>query len=282
MRLEQLNPFYIIKNRKNIPDLLKYQYQYQKQKYIPFCHKHEIPLTKNEFKIKALKNKHKGKRAFIIGNGPSLKIEDLDKLKNEITFASNKIYLAFDQTDWRPVYYSVIDIMVAQNNSEKIKNLKLPNQIFTKQLFSYFDSNNIYITNKQNSNNQEYGFSQNLLEGSLPGYTVLFFQMQLAYYMGIQEIYLIGTDFSFSISKQINEKSINGEILLEQENENNHFHPDYRQPGEKWTYPKLEEQKQAFKAANDFFNSKRYKIKNASRKTKLKVFPLVNFDDLFI
>ena len=48
------------------------------------------------------KNLHKGKRGFIIGNGPSLKINDLDMPKNDISIASNKIYLAFNQTKWRP------------------------------------------------------------------------------------------------------------------------------------------------------------------------------------
>ena len=43
--------------------------------------------------------KYEGKRCFIIGNGPSLKLEDLNRLKNEITIASNKIYLIFNKTE---------------------------------------------------------------------------------------------------------------------------------------------------------------------------------------
>src|SRR6187551_16933 len=49
-------------------------------------------------RLAALKDIHKGKRAFIIGNGPSLKQTDLSKLKNEITFGMNRVYLAFP--DW--------------------------------------------------------------------------------------------------------------------------------------------------------------------------------------
>ena len=105
-----------------------------------------FPKSQN-LKTKALKNIHKGKRAFILGNGPSLEIEDLDKLKNEITFASNKIYLAFDQTDWRPTYYCVEDLIVAQNNSDIISKLELPCKILRYELSKYFknDSNFIYI-----------------------------------------------------------------------------------------------------------------------------------------
>ena len=42
--------------------------------------------------IKVFKNKHDGQRCFIIGNGPSLTAEDLNLLKNEVTFAANRIY----------------------------------------------------------------------------------------------------------------------------------------------------------------------------------------------
>jgi uncharacterized Rossmann fold enzyme len=34
-----------------------------------------------EKRLKALKDLHRGKRCFIIGNGPSLKAEDLEMLK---------------------------------------------------------------------------------------------------------------------------------------------------------------------------------------------------------
>ena len=55
------------------------------------------------------KNLYAGKRGFVICNGPSLKIADLDKLENEICIASNKIYLAFDQTKWRPNFLTIAD-----------------------------------------------------------------------------------------------------------------------------------------------------------------------------
>lgn len=83
------------------------------------------PLIKNDINIKALKNKHKGQRCFIVGSGPSLKVDDLNKLKDEVTFACNKIYLAFNDTSWRPTYYSVYDVLVAENNKSEIDALNL-------------------------------------------------------------------------------------------------------------------------------------------------------------
>lgn len=60
-------------------------------------------------KLKLYKDIHKGKRCFIIGNGPSLRAEDLNKLSDEITLCGNRIYEIFDKTKWRPTYFFCID-----------------------------------------------------------------------------------------------------------------------------------------------------------------------------
>ena len=39
-----------------------------------------------------LKNKFKNKRCFIVGNGPSLTVQDLDRLVGEDCFAANLIF----------------------------------------------------------------------------------------------------------------------------------------------------------------------------------------------
>src|SRR5690625_3210612 len=49
-------------------------------------------------RLRYLKNKHKGEKCFIVATGPSLTIEDLEKLQNEITFSMNSICFAFDET----------------------------------------------------------------------------------------------------------------------------------------------------------------------------------------
>ena len=63
--------------------------------------------TKDGKKLRTLKGRHKGQKCFVIGNGPSLQAHDLQILHdNRIkTFATNRIYNIFPQTDWRPTYY---------------------------------------------------------------------------------------------------------------------------------------------------------------------------------
>ena len=67
--------------------------------------------VRNKKVLAELKDKYKGKRCFIVCNGPSLKASDLDVLhkNNELTFASNKIDKILNQTDWRPTFYVVTD-----------------------------------------------------------------------------------------------------------------------------------------------------------------------------
>lgn len=58
-------------------------------------------------RIESLKNIHAGRRCFVLGNGPSLKSQDLSFLKNEITFVSNWFVNADDYRTVDPTYYCV-------------------------------------------------------------------------------------------------------------------------------------------------------------------------------
>ena len=241
-------------------------------------------LDKNTRHIRKLKNIHKGRRAFIIGSGPSLQISDLDRLKNEITFACNKIYLAFEATAWRPTYYTILDRLVAENCNRIVNTLPLK-KIFTSEVTPYFQ--NIKDINWLKAlpsptidGKRQYRFSTDISKCVFEGMTVIYTMMQIAFYMGIRELYIIGLDFSFSKSKQTGEKTLAGEIILESEGEVNHFHADYRKAGETWTMPQLDCQYEAFKIAKQIFKEAGGIIYNASLKTKLDVFPLINFDDV--
>jgi hypothetical protein len=58
---------------------------------------------------KELKNKHLGQRCFIVGNGPSIKQQDLTLLANEWTFCVNHFYRHPQIEDIKPKYYTIID-----------------------------------------------------------------------------------------------------------------------------------------------------------------------------
>jgi hypothetical protein len=264
-----------------------------KRKSADALHRMGVPLDSNDLKLLKFKNCHAGKRAFILGNGPSLKVADIDRLKNEITFASNKIYLAFDQTQWRPTYFFVADRLVARNNTEVIKKLPLT-KIMSDEVKEYFaDSTDVIWfhellcnsmwTKEMGEKKESVGgiFSTNALWGAAAGWTVIYLQLQLAYYMGISEVYLMGVDFSFSVPETKVSTEIKGyEVALKSQGEVNHFHPDYRKPGEVWAIPNMEMQLCAFRLARQVFDAAGRKLYNASRVSKLTVLERVDFDSI--
>ena len=85
---------------------------------------------------RGLKDKYKGQAGFVIGNGPSLKIEDLTEIKKHgfVSIASNKIYLAFNETDWRPNFFTMADTLLWS----KIK-CKIHEDIEVVHIPSYLD-----------------------------------------------------------------------------------------------------------------------------------------------
>lgn len=63
-------------------------------------------LKRNE----VFRDRHKGRRCFVIGNGPSLREQDLSWLRNEITLVTNSFYRhPIIGDDWQPSYYFLSD-----------------------------------------------------------------------------------------------------------------------------------------------------------------------------
>ena len=240
-------------------------------------------LTGNDRRIRALRDRHRGQRAFIVATGPSLQVADLELLRQEITFSCNKIYLAFSEVSWRPTYYSVIDVLVAKNNRDLIRAVDCP-KIFSDCILSSFraDRDITWIRDLPDlvvADRPGFGFSTDLLAGAHGGYTVVYLQLQLAYYMGIREVYLLGLDFSFKVPPTSGEVCIHGEVLVNRD-EVNHFSAGYRRPGETWTMPRLDMQLSAFQCAQQAFAAAGGAIYNASRHTALEVFPRVVLEDV--
>lgn len=234
--------------------------------------------------LAAYKDKHRGQRAFVIGNGPSLRLADLERLRHDVTFASNKIFLAFSDTTWRPTYYTVEDHLVAQQNSETIEALTGSVKFFPHTLAMHgvqFHNSLEYHLIWKDVFPELPGCSDDALTGLHWGSTVMYTMIQMAFYMGIREIYLIGVDFHFVVPETCDGATGGKFKVYVCAGERNHFHPDYRKPGERWHQPNLEYQEKAFLAARRFAESHGAVIANATRGGALEVFPRVNFDDLF-
>jgi len=157
------------------------------------------------------KDKHKGQRCFVIGNGPSLTPEILDKLRNEYTIAVNRIGKIFNRTDWRPTYYVGITTALndARHKKDIIAAIKSAQVAFC---WDYYNSeetvgkltNVVYlpcsnVDYKKPPEEAKDSFWSDDIGKRLDKFGVAVFSaLQVAAYMGFDLIYLIGCDGGYT------------------------------------------------------------------------------------
>lgn len=241
--------------------------------------KRGIAFTENNRQLIGLKNRHKGKRAFIIGNGPSLRKTDLRLLKDEVTIGCNGLFLIFDEMGYLPTYYTVEDRLVAEDRAEVINRITGTTKVFPADLKYCLkaDSDTIFI----NFLRKYEGFpklTESFETHVYWGGTVTLLNIQLAWYLGIREVYLIGVDHNYQPPTNADEQK--GPVIKSHSNDVNHFHPDYFGPGYRYHDPKVERMEEAYIEAKRFFEKNGGVIYNATAGGKLEVFPRVLFESI--
>jgi hypothetical protein len=229
------------------------------------------------------RDKYKGKRCFIIGNGPSLNSMNLNLMKDDFVFCSNSFFLKFQNLDFKPNIITVEDHLVAEDNKRELEDLDEIIKIFPFDLRKTIvkDSNTIWIELRRafKNINKEKTFKFNTKsEIFYWGGTVLYMNLQLAAYMGFKEIYLIGVDLSYNIPK---DAIINGSVITSQSDDPNHFDPVYFGKGKRWHIPETERMQVSFSTAYRELNKNGVKLFNATKGGNLQEIPRVNYKDLF-
>lgn len=233
--------------------------------------------SKDADKIRSFKNTHSGERCFIIGNGPSLSVADLEQLKGEFTIGFNKIVEIFQQTDWRPSMYMCVELNTLYDCKEAIKKLDMPTFILLegKKCFDSADRHITYIcnhvpflVNRYKRTNGIY-ISNNVANYFIGGETVVFNAIQMAIYMGFKEIYLLGVDHSYS--KKIDSKGV---ITLDPSIK------DYfgEIPTAPYTLQTVDTVNAAYKSSKEYCAKHNIIIKNLTRGGILEIFERENFD----
>lgn len=224
-------------------------------------------------------------RCFIIGNGPSLNQTNLDLLVDDVTFATNGIFLKFADTKFRPTFFVVEDHLVGEDRYREINELTG----FTKLAPYYLgycleDGEDVIYYNHRGRKSYPDGFdfSTNAEEITYTGCTVTFSCMQLAYYMGFKEIYLIGVDMSYVIPQEVKtSKEYDTDVLDMDIDDPNHFIPNYFGRGYRWHDPNVDKMEQAYIEARKVTELNGVKIYNATIGGKCEVFDRVDYYSLF-
>jgi hypothetical protein len=238
-------------------------------------------------RIEALHNIHQdSKRCFIIGNGPSLNNTDLTMLKNEITFGSNAIYLNYSMMGYLPTYYAVVDNLVCEDRSNDINRLNDFDIKFFPLNMAYAINrhrNTIFLLQKRA---EKYpSFSTDLAECIYGGYTVTYYHLQIAYYMGFKNVYLIGMDHDYPMPNNYEITYRNGgspEITFLEDDKahfnQNYFGKGYRMHDPRYALPKME---MAYQKAFEVFSADNRNIFNATIGGKLDIYPRIDYNNLF-
>lgn len=159
-----------------------------------------IIINPNFKKLKKYRNSATAKRCFIVANGPSLTVEDLNKIKNEQCIGMNRIATIFDKTEWRPMCYCVIDEDIIDSAIEIIGDTEL---IFTtksaKNKSNIIDQKNyVYVDDLYLSTHK---VKTDMLSWWSMAPTVTIFAIELAIFMGYKEIILLGVDNTLTSKK---------------------------------------------------------------------------------
>lgn len=217
------------------------------------------------------KDIHAGEDCFIVGNGPSLNKMDLKLLNDYHVFGMNKINMIFKKQKLKLSYHVAVNKFVV----EQIEN-ELNDGVFGCPSFiSYTASNKVSYNNSdiyKILTNGRWSFYNSVLQPISEGYTVTFVAMQLAFYMGFKNIFLIGVDHNFQQKGKPNE-----EQKLEGD-DNNHFHPDYFK-GQQWHLADLEGNEASYALAKHQFHAHGREILDATVNGKLNIYRKLSFED---
>lgn len=236
-----------------------------------------VPDYRNP-KIAALKERYKGRRCFIVATGPSLTYDDLEKLKRnqEFCISVNTIFKGFEQTNWRPDQYVVVDVDVINHLGADIRKIDVKQKFIADASIDFdYDSltEEFYIYHSIFTKSV---WERGLVSDDFSAYaynsgSVTTISLQLAMYEGFEEIYLLGCDSSYSKTgiRHFNEPK---------QEQTDVYGATYDVARYKTASETVINSYQKIK---EYADKKGIKIYNATRGGYLEVFERVDFDALF-
>ena len=227
-------------------------------------------------RLAELKDIHKGKRAFVIGNGPSLKKTDLSKLRDEITIGMNRIYIAFPEWGFTTTYLCVTNDLVVEQFVDDFIALPIPKFIawrshrhFKPELPISLLPTFVYTSYTGPR------FTGDVRGRVWEGATVTNLALQLAFHMGVDKAILIGVDHNFTSKGDANK------TVVSDGDDPNHFMPNYFGKGVKWQLPDLDTSEIGYALARDAYRRAGREVIDATVGGKLTIFPKVDYNTLF-
>lgn len=187
----------------------------------------------------------KGKDILVVGNGPSLRRTELDKI-DMVSIGMNKINLFFDKTTWRPNIITCVNGLVTKQNRKFFNStdivLVLPARAW--YLGIKHRKNVLFVRTYAAKD-----FMNDVTKGiDFCGSTVTYTALQIAATMNPKSVNIVGVDHNFT-------KNVKNSASIEkfEGDDDNHFDPNYFK-GQLWGLPDLEGSEVAYTRARKYFD----------------------------
>lgn len=178
---------------------------------------HMLWFDKKCKEIEKYKDIHRGERCFVIATGPSMTIEDLNLLKNEFTISMNRIFYIYDKTEFRPTYYVGLEPQLAQFFFDTVglttmKHLA-KDAVFLNSANKRKEEGIIYLPychldhwfrcgDPKFDASKSLKYSTDLVWGLYDKYSCTPAAIEIAAYMGFEQIILVGVDCDYVAPKK--------------------------------------------------------------------------------
>lgn len=229
--------------------------------------------------MKRFKGIHEGEECFVVGNGPSLTTDDLEKLKDKYTFCSNYLFRLFDKTAFRPTYYVAGDPFFFPDGFNELVKYDGVEEYFMAPKEDSFDNPRVHRINvsgpftvvKGSLKNDDFSDDPSLYLAL--SYTVTYYSLQLAVYMGFKTIYLVGVDHKYA-------KAVDSHGRMKTNGTDCKTYAEGIDPSAKpgWNY--VDSTTYSYITAKKYADTHGIRILNATRGGELEVFDRVNLDEV--
>jgi hypothetical protein len=219
--------------------------------------------------LRAWQDRHAGKKAVILCNGPSLLKSDLSLLDGVFTFGLNKINLLFETSSFRPSCIVAVNGLVIEQNADFYNRTELPIFLDSQHRRWVQPRSNVAFLHSSAHGR----FARDVSVSIQQGFTVTYVAMQLAFHMGFRDVALIGCDHNFASKGPANQTVVSGE------KDASHFDPRYFSGGQKWQLPDLAASEYYYSVAAEVYQAFNGRIVNCTVGGKLEQFPRLPLED---
>ena len=216
-----------------------------------YCNLYRFTKTysyQNIAKWRKVKGRYKGKRCWLIANGPSLNMTPLYLLKDEYTIMFNRAGLMIERLDYIPSFYMITDGVVGRNIKDEItyyvnncEHVFVPDinkgELVKFREFVPFRDNVLYMYEEPKK------FSHFLPFMNVGG-TVIYAAFQVLMYLGFDEVIVVGNDMNYVVHKTVDVlkeekhgKGVYQNIRSQKDDDPNHFDPRYFGKGKEYHQP---------------------------------------------